>query len=166
MSQEPFSSFNYKDDYHREHRTKDLDQAAYLTFLRDVGYLLPQPAPQKIDTANVDEEIADIAGPQLVVPINNARYALNAANARWGSLYDALYGTDAVNEDRGAERRDSYNPVRGARVVSEAKAALDLAAPLAGGSHASAAAYKVENRRLVVEMIGGAETVLKNPGIG
>ena len=152
------------DTYHRDHRSKAIDQAAYLSFLREIGYLCEQPAPRDITTANVDEEIADIAGPQLVVPINNARYALNAANARWGSLYDALYGTDAVNEDRGAERRETYNPVRGARVVSEAKAVLDLAAPLVAGSHANAAAYRLENRRLVVSMIGGAETTLKNPG--
>ena len=152
------------DAFHREHRARPLDQAGYLGFLREIGYLAPEPAPRAITTANVDEEIADIAGPQLVVPINNARYALNAANARWGSLYDALYGTDAIREDRGAERRDGYNPVRGARVVSEAKAFLDLAAPLVAGSHANAAAYRMENRRLVVSLIGGAETVLVNPG--
>ena len=148
------------DAYHREHRTKPLDQAQYMSFLREIGYLLPQPAPRAITTSNVDAEIADIAGPQLVVPISNARYALNAANARWGSLYDALYGTDAIMEDRGAEKRDAYNPVRGARVVAEAKAVLDMVAPLAAGSHASAAAYRVENRRLVVTLIGGSETTL------
>jgi len=152
------------DAYHREHRSKPIDQASYMGFLREIGYLQPQPPAQPITTVSVDEEIADIAGPQLVVPINNARYALNAANARWGSLYDALYGTDAILEDRGADRRDTYNPVRGARVISEAKAMLDLSAPLVAGSHANAAAYRVENRRLVVSMIGGAETTLKNPG--
>ncbi len=152
------------DAFHREHRSRPLDQAGYLGFLREIGYLAPAPAPRPIATANVDEEIADIAGPQLVVPINNARYALNAANARWGSLYDALYGTDAIREDRGAERRDSYNAVRGARVVGEAKAVLDVAAPLVSGSHASANAYSMENRRLVVSLIGGGQTTLKNPG--
>ena len=150
------------DDYHREHRSKPVDHPAYMRFLRDVGYLAAQPPVVPVATTNIDEEIADIAGPQLVVPINNARYALNAANARWGSLYDALYGTDAINEDRGAERRDTYNPVRGARVVGEAKAVLDLAAPLVAGSHASAAAYSVENRRLTVSLIGGGVTTLKN----
>ncbi len=150
------------DAYHREHRSKPIDQAHYMNFLREIGYLAPQPAPQAITTANVDAEIAEIAGPQLVVPISNARYALNAANARWGSLYDALYGTDAIGEDRGAEKSGAYNPVRGARVVAEAKAILDLSAPLVAGSHASAASYKVENRKLVVTLIGGAVTTLRD----
>ncbi len=148
------------DAFHREHRTKPIDQAQYMAFLQEIGYLQPQPEPRAITTANVDAEIAEIAGPQLVVPISNARYALNAANARWGSLYDALYGTDAIMEDRGADKRDAYNPVRGARVVAEAKAVLDMVAPLAAGSHASAAGYHVENRRLVVTLIGGSETTL------
>ena len=148
------------DAWHREHRAKAFDQTAYMTFLRDIGYLLPQPAPQTITTANVDEEIGTIAGPQLVVPISNARYALNAANARWGSLYDALYGTDAIAEDRGAKRGRTYNAVRGARVVAEAKAVLDMMAPLIAGSHASVTGYRVEHRRLVVSLIGGGETSL------
>ena len=152
------------DAWHAANRAKAWDEDAYLGFLKEIGYLRPQPAPRPIQTADVDEEIADIAGPQLVVPINNARYALNAANARWGSLYDALYGTDAILEDRGADRRETYNPVRGARVIAEAKAVLDLAAPLLAGSHASATHYKVENRKLVVSLIGGAETSLVNPG--
>jgi malate synthase len=151
------------DAYHQERRGKPFDQADYMSFLRKIGYLEAQPAPRPIGTDNVDDEIAQIAGPQLVVPINNARYALNAANARWGSLYDALYGTDAILEDRGAEKRDAYNPVRGARVIAEAKAVLDMTAPLLAGSHASAAGYRVENRRLVVALIGGAETGLADP---
>ena len=148
------------DTWHREHRAKAFDQADYMSFLRAIGYLLPQPAPQTITTANVDDEIGTIAGPQLVVPISNARYALNAANARWGSLYDALYGTDAIAEDRGAQRGSAYNPVRGARVVAEAKAVLDMMAPLIAGSHASVTGYRVEHRRLVASLIGGGETSL------
>ena len=147
------------DAWHRAHPAP-IDQDAYEAFLRDIGYLEPQPAPRAITTANVDAEIAEIAGPQLVVPISNARYALNAANARWGSLYDALYGTDAVAEDRGAEKGKAYNPVRGARVVAEAKATLDLVAPLAKGSHAIAASYRIENRKLVVSLVDGSETGL------
>ena len=148
------------DDWHLARRGKPLDQAEYMRFLREIGYLEPRPDPRQIATADVDPEIAEIAGPQLVVPISNARYALNAANARWGSLYDALYGTDAIPEDRGAARAGAYNSVRGARVVAEAKAVLDMIAPLAAGSHASVASYRVENRRLVVTLIGGAETML------
>jgi malate synthase len=151
------------DGWHRAHRAGPFDRTAYMTFLRDIGYLQPQPAPRAITTANVDDEIAAIAGPQLVVPISNARYALNAANARWGSLYDALYGTDAINADRGAEHREAYNPVRGARVVAEAKAVLDMAVPLLAGSHANVAAYRVENRRLVATLVGGAVTPLMFP---
>ena len=148
------------DHWHLAQRGKPLDQAAYMRFLTEIGYLEPWPEPRQIATADVDPEIAEIAGPQLVVPISNARYALNAANARWGSLYDALYGTDAIPEDRGAAKGGAYNPVRGARVVAEAKAVLDLIAPLASGSHASVAAYRIENRRLVVTLVGGAETML------
>ena len=150
------------DAYHLDHKTKPLDQADYMNFLSEIGYLKPQPAPAEIKTGNVDAEISEIAGPQLVVPINNARYALNAANARWGSLYDALYGTDSIAEDRGAEKVGAYNPVRGARVVAEAKAILDMSAPLRAGSHANASHYRVENRRLVVSLIGGGETTLKH----
>ncbi len=143
------------DAYHRETRSRPFDQAAYVTFLREIGYLLPAPPPQEIRTADVDEEFASIAGPQLVVPLSNARYALNAANARWGSLYDALYGTDAVREDGGATRGATYNKLRGARVIAEAKAALDRAAPLLRGKHADATGYRVEAGRLVVATVGG-----------
>ena len=115
-----------------------------------------------MDTATVDPEIASIAGPQLVVPISNARYALNAANARWGSLFDALYGTDAIPDTDGAERGGGYNAKRGARVVTRAKALLDEAVPLAHGSHAAARGYAVRAGALVVTLDGG-ETGLAQP---
>jgi len=136
----------------------------YRAFLREIGYLLPRPAPFSVSTSRVDEEIAAIAGPQLVVPLSNARYALNAANARWGSLYDALYGTDAVAETAGAERVRSYNRVRGRRVVARARQVLDQAAPLAQGSHADAIAYAIADARLTVTLANGATAGLRQPG--
>ena len=150
------------DRWHVEHRGHAIDAEEYEAFLREIGYLEAEPAPFSVSTSNVDAEIAGIAGPQLVVPVSNARYALNAANARWGSLYDALYGTDALPETDGAARGRGYNPARGAKVVERAKQVLDQAAPLAAGSHADATGYRVEGGALVVA--GGGETGLKEPG--
>ncbi|MFN3441785.1 MAG: malate synthase G [Rhizobium rosettiformans] len=138
------------------------DLGAYESFLRDIGYLLPEGPDFKIETANVDPEISSIAGPQLVVPVMNARYALNAANARWGSLYDALYGTDAISEADGAEKGKGYNPVRGGKVVAWAKAFLDRSLPLAGGSWADVTGFDFENGALFVETSNG-RTGLSSP---
>jgi malate synthase len=150
------------DAWHRERRGKDFDAGAYNAFLKEIGYLVPEGAPFRIDTGNVDAEISTIAGPQLVVPVMNARYALNAANARWGSLYDALYGTDAISEDGGATKSGGYNPVRGAKVIARARKFLDEAAPLASGSHADAVGYAVDGGKLAVALKGGAKTSLKS----
>ena len=134
---------------------------AYRKFLEKIGYLVPVPANVRVTTKNVDAELSRRAGPQLVVPITNARYALNAANARWGSLYDALYGTDALPEDGGAEKGPGYNPVRGARVIAYARHVLDRTAPLKKGSHVDATGYRVEGGALVVTLKSGAITALK-----
>ena len=136
------------DVWHRERRGTPHDPAAYRAFLEEIGYLVPEGEDFSIATAHVDAEIATLAGPQLVVPITNARYALNAANARWGSLYDALYGTDAIPESNGATRGADYNPVRGSRVVNFVRDFLDQAAPLAAGSHRDVTAYAIEGGRL------------------
>jgi len=149
------------DAWHSAHKGQLHDPAAYQAFLREIGYLLPDPAPFSVDTGNVDEEIAHIAGPQLVVPVNNARYALNAANARWGSLYDALYGTDAISDADGAGRTPGFNKIRGAEVVARGRAFLDASFPLSHGSHADAQAYRVKNRHLAVTLPSG-ETGLKD----
>ncbi|MFZ2080240.1 MAG: malate synthase G, partial [Xanthobacteraceae bacterium] len=148
------------DAYHAGRIGQPLNLSDYESFLREIGYLLPQIDNFTIRTRNVDEEIAHIAGPQLVVPLSNARYALNAANARWGSLYDALYGTDAIPEDGGATRAGPYNSVRGERVVARGRALLDMAAPLAQGSHRDALVYSVESGALVVRLRDGGSTDL------
>ncbi|WP_050181657.1 malate synthase G [Domibacillus robiginosus] len=144
------------------HRSHSFEPTAYKNFLEKIGYLEPETADFTIETQNVDEEIALQAGPQLVVPVNNARYAVNAANARWGSLYDALYGTDAISETDGAEKSSGYNPIRGERVVAFARRFLDTAAPLEIGSHTESTGYHVENGRLMISLQNG-ETALKNP---
>jgi malate synthase len=151
------------DAWHQAHPGPIADMAAYRAFLTQIGYLVPVPETVQTTTANVDAELALQAGPQLVVPILNARYALNAANARWGSLYDALYGTDAISEANGAEKAGGYNPVRGARVIEFARNFLDQATPLAGATHKDATAYRVEGGQLVVALKGGATVGLDNP---
>ncbi|SEP34993.1 malate synthase [Methylobacterium sp. ap11] len=151
------------DAYHRERAGKPVDEAAYKAFLAEIGYLLPDPGPVQVRTDDVDDEIATIAGPQLVVPTSNARYALNAANARWGSLYDAFYGTDAVSEEGGATRGGGYNRTRGARVVARARAFLDRTVPLAGGRHADVVTYAVEGGQLVGNMNTGDTIPLARP---
>ena len=150
------------DDWHRARKAKPFDLPAYKAFLTEIGYLVPEGPDFGIDTANVDDEIARIAGPQLVVPVTNARYALNAANARWGSLYDALYGTDALPEDGGATRGGSYNPIRGNKVFRWTKKFLDEMAPLAQGSHASVRGYAVHDGQLVASFESVEETWLDN----
>lgn len=146
--------------WHRDHRNQTWDADKYEAFLREIGYLQPSPPAFNITTENVDPEIAHIAGPQLVVPVMNARYALNAANARWGSLYDALYGTDVIPEEGGAERGGDYNPVRGDRVIAWARDFLDTHCPLADGSHADAIEYTVAEGVLWVRQRAGEATTL------
>jgi len=149
------------DAWYRERKGQSIDMGEYKSFLSEIGYLVPEGGDFRITTQNVDEEIATMAGPQLVVPVMNARYALNAANSRWGSLYDALYGTDVIPEADGAEKGRGYNPVRGEKVIAYARNLLDEYAPLASGSHREAAAYRIESGALVVELINGSTTGLK-----
>ena len=148
------------DTWWKAHRGKPFDVAEETAFLREIGYLLPEPAPFAIETRNVDPEIARLAGPQLVVPVSNGRYALNAANARWGSLYDALYGTDALAPPTGTK---GYDPQRGAQVIAYARGLLDRVAPLADGSHIDAAFYGVSNGALNVRLKDGRDVGLVSP---
>ncbi|WP_224420808.1 malate synthase G, partial [Modicisalibacter tunisiensis] len=151
------------DAWHQAHPGPVRDMTAYQAFLREQGYLADEPGEVQVTTRNVDAEIAVQAGPQLVVPVNNARYALNAANARWGSLYDALYGSDAIPETDGAEKGTSYNPKRGEKVIAYAREVLDEAAPLAEGSHTEATGYAIHDGKLVVTRDNGRETGLARP---
>jgi malate synthase len=143
------------DSWHRANAGQPRDAAKYRAFLDEIGYLVPDPGPFQIDTERVDPEIASVAGPQLVVPVTNARFAINAANARWGSLYDAFYGTDAIPESQGATRGGAYNPVRGRRVVEQVRSFLDGAVPLAGVSHRDVTAYSVTAEGLLAQTPGG-----------
>jgi malate synthase len=149
------------DSWHRANPAKPIDLATYSAFLREIGYLLPEPGEVAVATANVDDEIATIAGPQLVVPVNNARYALNAGNARWGSLYDALYGTDAIAEEGDLARGKGFNAARGAKVIARAREVLDAAAPLTSGHWASVMGLAVRDGVLEVMLTGG-ETTLRD----
>ncbi len=156
------------DDWHLARRGQPIDAAQYKAFLTEIGYLVPEPAPFTIETENVDEEIARVAGPQLVVPVMNARFALNAANARWGSLYDAFYGTDVIEESPGREKGTSYNPARGELVVALAAEFLDAAVPLDGASHTEVVAYGIGsddagNRQLRAMLDNGGNTGLRDP---
>ncbi|WP_460319331.1 malate synthase G [Pseudomonas ogarae] len=150
------------DAWHQARAGQAHDAVAYKAFLQDIGYLLPEAADFQATTQNVDDEIARMAGPQLVVPVMNARFALNASNARWGSLYDALYGTDAISEADGAEKGKGYNKVRGDKVIAFARAFLDEAAPLAAGSHVDSTAYKIVDGKLVVTLKGGSNSGLRD----
>ncbi|WP_068276886.1 malate synthase G [Aldersonia kunmingensis] len=151
------------DAWHGEHPGAGYDRAAYKAYLQEIGYLLPEPAEFAITTENVDDEIATTAGPQLVVPVLNARFAINAANARWGSLYDALYGTDAVSEGGGAEKGTGYNKVRGDKVIDYARKFLDEAAPLETGSHVGSTGYAIHGSTLRVTTADGTVTTLAGP---
>ena len=151
------------DKWHRQRVIEPIDPEAYRQFLTEIGYLLPEPEDFTITTAGVDDEITTTAGPQLVVPILNARFALNAANARWGSLYDALYGTDVISEDDGAEKGTSYNKVRGDKVIAYARRFLDGAAPLATGAWSEATGIKIDDGQLLITLGDGLSTGLATP---
>jgi malate synthase len=151
------------DKYHRQHVIEPIDPDGYKQFLTEIGYLQPEPDDFTITTAGVDDEITTTAGPQLVVPILNARFALNAANARWGSLYDALYGTDVISEDDGAEKGASYNKVRGDKVIAYARRFLDGAAPLATGSWSDATGIKIDDGQLLITLGDDLSTGLGTP---
>lgn len=149
--------------WHKEHKERfDFDE--YKSFLKEIGYLEPKVEDFKVSTEGVDAEVASQAGPQLVVPVNNARYALNAANARWGSLYDALYGTDAISEDNGAEMGEGYNPVRGEKVVAFAKRFLDETIALDGAMHTEVQKYAIVDGQFIATLNNGQTAELKDTG--
>jgi malate synthase len=150
------------DSYHSERKGQALDFAEYKAFLQEIGYLVEPGADFEASTKNVEPEIAEMAGPQLVVPVMNARFALNASNARWGSLYDALYGTTVISEEGGAEKGKGYNKVRGDKVIAYARGVLDTAAPLTSGSHKDSTRYAIENGQLVVTLTDGSVTALQD----
>jgi len=150
------------DAYHTGRKGQSHNAAEYKAFLQEIGYLLPEGADFEATTANVEPEIGQMAGPQLVVPVMNARFALNAANARWGSLYDALYGTNVISEENGAEKGTGYNKVRGDKVIAYARAFLNEAAPLLSGDHVDSTKYAIEEGKLVVTLKDGSTTTLKN----
>jgi len=150
------------DAWHLAPENKTIDQQKYQKFLTEIGYLVPEKADFSINTSYVDEEVATVAGPQLVVPLMNARFALNAANARWGSLYDALYGTDVIDETNGSEITKNYNPIRGERVQAYARQFLDEVLPLTQGSHVDVSSYQVANGKLVVTLQSGQQVNLIN----
>ena len=152
------------DDYHRANPGTP-DPKEYRAFLEEIGYLVPAPAEVTVTTENVDPEITDQAGPQLVVPVSNARFAINAANARWGSLYDAYYGTDAIDQSGELAPGSGYNPTRGAAVIAKGRELLDTAAPLTEGSHADATGYRVASGQLHVTLSGGTEAALAAPEV-
>ncbi|MSU19327.1 MAG: malate synthase G, partial [Lacunisphaera sp.] len=151
------------DEWHRAQGAQPFDPSTYQRFLVDLGYLLPEPADFSLMTDQVDPEISQIAGPQLVVPVNNARYALNATNARWGSLYDAAYGTDVINLQTAPITPGKYNPVRGAHVIAWAREFLAQAAPLQAGLHRDAIAYSVDHQKLSIRLADGTTTGLAQP---
>jgi len=153
---------NELDQWHQDNPGPITDMPVYQHFLREIGYLVPVPGPVNVSTACVDSEISQQAGPQLVVPAANARYALNAANARWGSLYDALYGTDVIAEGGGAEKGHGYNPARGAKVIAFAREFLDEAIPLASGTHSEVTRYHVENGQFQA-IVQNTTTTLRRP---
>ena len=150
------------DNYHLANKQTPVDFEHYKTFLKDIGYLEAQPDTFSIDTQNIDPEISEYAGPQLVVPINNARYALNAVNARWGSLYDALYGTDIIPQEGELEKTAQYNPKRGQQVIIQARKWLDVIAPLTTGSHHDSVAYNITNKNLEITLTNGEIVELKD----
>ena len=151
------------DEWHLARKGQPIEMKEYKEFLTGLGYLLPEGEDFRVTTTNVDPEIATIAGPQLVVPVDNARYALNAANARWGSLFDALYGTDVISEEDGAEKRLTYNPVRGALVIAETSSFLDETIALENGTHSEVTQFEFNGRQLIARLGKDRKAGLADP---